>query len=183
MNNSTQLAGRTRLGSLAAVVAVVLVATVCKGREVPDGQCSFNSDCESGFVCAGRYCRRQCQCPAGVAQSVCDSDCRVVGPNHTCRRADDGVNYACYAPTDPYRCIYHSECNTERRQICARDGFCRSQCARDYDCEVLTGSRSSRCIPEGDAGGTCSFRLEDAGVDDAPLRDDASDARADASGG
>ena len=180
MNQPTQHAGKTRLGSLAAAAALVVAAAFCKGREVPDGQCSFNSDCESGFVCAGRYCRRQCQCPMGVAQSVCDSDCRAVGVSFTCRRADDGVNFACYAPSDPYRCIYHSECSIERRQICARDGFCRSQCARDYDCEVLTGSRSSMCIAEsdgGDAGGTCNFRFDDAGADDA-----ADDAAGDAAG-
>ncbi|MFO0607051.1 MAG: hypothetical protein U0324_28015 [Polyangiales bacterium] len=170
------LAGNTRVGSLAAAAALVVAAAFCKGREVPEGQCSFNSDCDNNYVCAGRYCRRPCQCPAGVAQSVCDSDCRSAGAGYTCRRADDGVAFACYAPTDPYRCIYHSECNTERRQICARDGFCRSQCARDYDCEVLTGSRSSMCVAEadaGDAGGTCSFRLDDAGADDVHVEDDA----------
>lgn|GEM_PF-1429504 len=194
VKQNTQHAGMTRFGSVAAVAALVVAAAFCKGREVPDGQCSFNSDCESGFVCAGRYCRRQCQCPTGVAQATCDSDCRAAGAGYSCRRADDGVAFACYAPTDPYRCIYHSECSIERRQICARDGFCRSQCQTPYDCEVLTGSRSSTCVAEsdgGDAGGTCSFRLDDAGADDdagdasdAAAGDAATgDAAADASGG
>ena len=188
MKQNIQHAGMTRFGSVAAVAALVVAAAFCKGREVPDGQCSFNSDCESGFVCAGRYCRRQCQCPAGVPQATCDSDCRSAGQGYSCRRADDGVNFACYAPNEPYRCIYHSECSIERRQICARDGFCRSQCVTAYDCEVLTGSRSSMCVPEGDAGGTCSFRLDDAGADDAAGdaagdAGDAGDAGADASGG
>lgn len=188
MKQNIQHAGMTRFGSVAAVAALVVAAAFCKGREVPDGQCSFNSDCESGFVCAGRYCRRQCQCPAGVPQATCDSDCRSAGQGYSCRRADDGVNFACYAPNEPYRCIYHSECSIERRQICARDGFCRSQCITDYDCFVSTLNPTSHCVIEGDsaAGGTCDFRVTDGGADDAATdasSDTSTDAPSDAASG
>ncbi len=178
MKQSSIVRASSRVGSIVALVAMSVVASFCKGREVPDGQCVFNSDCDDGQVCAGKVCRKPCNSRAGVSQAERDRDCQPPA-GYTCRPADTTGSYACYPPDVPYRCVYHSECNQDRREICARDGFCRSQCVTDYDCFVYTLNVTSRCIITSDAGtgGTCDFRVTDGGADDAAT--DASDASSD----
>jgi hypothetical protein len=165
VKQSSTVFASTRVGTIVALVALSLAAAFCKGREVPPGQCVFNSDCDNGEVCAGKSCRKPCNSRAGVSQADRDRDCPT---GFTCRPADTSGFYACYPPNEPYRCVYHSECNQARREICARDGFCRAQCINDYDCFVSTLNPTSRCVPEGDGalGGTCDFRVSDGGVDD-----------------
>ena len=175
------LPARTRIGSLVALLTLSLAAAFCKGREVPDGQCVFNSDCDNNYVCAGKVCRQPCNSRPCVSQAERDRDCPS---NTTCRPGDESGSYACYPRDVPYRCVYHSECNQAAREICARDGFCRAQCVSDYDCYVATLNLSSRCVPTGDAGpaGTCDFRFDDAGTGDASASD-ASSGEASASDG
>jgi hypothetical protein len=145
---------------------MTIAASFCRSRLPPEGQCVFNSDCDDNKVCAGRYCRTSCNSRPNATQAERDRDCGDV-TLFTCRRADDGINYACYRRGEPYRCVYHSECNQSRNEICARDGFCRSQCLEDYDCVTLTGNRSSMCIDRmGALGGVCDFRRDDAGMID-----------------
>ncbi len=180
MKQSSIVRASTRIGSVVALLAMSVAASFCKGREVPDGQCVFNSDCDNGEVCAGKVCRKPCNSRAGVSQAERDRDCQPPA-GYTCRPADTTGSYACYPPNVPYRCVYHSECNQDRREICARDGFCRSQCITDYDCFVYTLNPTSHCVIEGDsaAGGTCDFRVTDGGTDDAAT-DAATDAPTDA---
>lgn len=150
------------VGSLVALLALAAGA-YCKGRELPENQCVFDSDCDNNQVCAGRFCRQSCNNRPNVPQRDRDRDCPT---GYTCRPADNNGRYACYPPNQPYRCLYHSECDAPL--ICARDGFCRNQCASDYDCFIYTLNRASMCVREADAGtGTCDFRLVDGGTGDA----------------
>ncbi len=165
---------RSPIAHRGLVAALLLAALGAWCTRIPKGQCVFNADCEENQVCANRYCRQQCNGSPNISQEVRDRDCPA---GYTCRPGDNAGPYACYPPNTPYRCVYHSECNQMRQEICARDGFCRSQCVSNYDCVVLTGSRSSTCLV--DAGGVCDFRFEDAGVDDASSSDAATDRPAD----
>jgi hypothetical protein len=173
VKQSRSLFRSARVETLFSLVVLTLTVAMCQGRDIPSGQCVFNADCPtSGDVCAGRFCRKACNSRPNATQAERDRDCPA---GFTCRRADAEGFYACYPPGAPYRCVYHSECDQGRNQICARDGVCRNQCVTDYDCFVATLNRASMCIREGDAGsGTCDFRFTvDAGTDDAAAPSDA----------
>ncbi len=125
-------------------LAFALLASLARctaGSPPPAGQCEFNSDCDSGFVCSGTVCRAPCRT---------DSDC---GNGARCVASVDTGVLACVTITVKNReCSRDSECSAG--QACL-SGRCRAQCTSDYDCQVVNpASRctSGACLPVCGAG-------------------------------
>ncbi|MEZ4390488.1 MAG: FG-GAP-like repeat-containing protein [Polyangiales bacterium] len=103
------------------LLAWVLVLGACTAPPGGGPQCTFDSDCEGGLVCASGYCRVACMTNADCAPGSCHVD-----PNSSRR--------VCIPQGAPTPCRYASECGAN--EICTRDGQCRPQCVADYDCRV-----------------------------------------------
>ncbi len=135
-------------GIIVALFGLLSPAPSCKGRNLPAGQCVFNSDCDNNQICAGTYCRAQCN-PAGGQG---DRDCVTqFGTGWHCRPSGQGSTSVCTPPNDEGYCVYSSQCNTPL--VCTRDGRCANQCVTDYDCQIIALDTTATCIT-----GTCSFR-------------------------
>ncbi|MBL8601077.1 MAG: hypothetical protein JNK72_04050 [Myxococcales bacterium] len=106
-------------GALAALVA----ASGCTSREVPRGQCSFDTECEAPLVCISEFCRASCSdanpCPSGM----------------NCVAAPGGAVRICVPGTEEPTCQYASDCPAST--TCTRDGRCQSECRTSYDCNVI----------------------------------------------
>lgn len=133
------------------------LAPACKSKQPVNGQCVFNSDCDESahLVCAGRYCRQECNLSAPVATR--SNDCPS---GFLCQPAaltpDRG---ACLPVGDNGYCVYASECAAPL--VCNIDGRCASQCRESRDCVAISLDPAATCEFAADVG-TCSFR--DGGV-------------------
>ena len=127
-----------------ALLLAALLTAACTSEQPRGGQCAFNTDCESGLVCADGYCRVPCgdaaACPSGMRCSP------VAGTALT----------VCVAATEEPRCAYASDC--ESPLVCSRDGRCRAQCRTDYDCRVL--NPFTTCVE-----GSCALVCADPAAD------------------
>jgi hypothetical protein len=134
---------------IAASVLVVAVAS-CRARDLPAGQCVFNSDCSGTLICAAMYCRQQCMtdrdCPAG---SVC----------HASDQPDKSI---CFPPDAgvPAPCVYNSDC--DHTQVCIAHACLAIECRTDLDCYAP----GTACF-----AGRCALVSSDAGLDAQPFID------------
>jgi len=129
------------------------LAPACKSKQPVNGQCVFNSDCDEteNLICAGRYCRQQCNLAAPMATR--SRDC----PSGTlCQPAAQSNNIgACLPIGDNGYCVYSSECTPPF--VCLIDGRCSSQCRESRDCVAISLDPGAVCVITDDVG-TCSFR-------------------------
>lgn len=129
------------------------LAPACKSKQPVNGQCVFNSDCDEtqSLICAGRYCRQQCNLAAPAA--IRSRDCPA---NTLCQPAAQLNNIgACLPIGDNGYCVYHSECSPPF--VCNIDGRCSSQCREARDCIAISLDPAAVCLVTDDVG-TCSFR-------------------------
>ncbi|MDB4928858.1 MAG: hypothetical protein JWM10_1342 [Myxococcaceae bacterium] len=130
------------------------LAPACKSKQPVNGQCVFNSDCDEtqSLICAGRYCRQQCNlaapaetrnrdCPSGTLCQPAAQQTATIG--------------ACLPLGDNGYCVYASECAPPL--VCNIDGRCSSQCRESRDCQAISLDPGSVCEFANDVG-TCSFR-------------------------
>jgi hypothetical protein len=107
----------------AALLAGLVAAGGCTTRDLPAGQCVFDTDCADGLVCADLYCRAPCDerrpCPDGMR----------------CAPAPGTPHRICVGATEEAHCEYASDCPPTT--VCTRDGRCQSECVADYDCTVV----------------------------------------------
>lgn len=154
------------------LVLLGALAPACKSKQPVNGQCLFNSDCDEtqNLICAGRYCRQQCNLAAPVETR--SRDC----PSGTlCQPAAQQNNIgACLPLGDNGYCVYPSECTAPL--VCNIDGRCSAQCREARDCIAISLDPNARCDMTDDVG-TCSFR--DAGMRPTPVEDDSGAARTD----
>ena len=129
--------------SAAGIQLVLLgaLAPACKSKQPVNGQCVFNSDCDEtqSLICAGRYCRQQCNLAAPAATR--SRDC----PSGTlCQPAAQLNNIgACLPIGDNGYCVYHSECSPPF--VCNIDGRCSSQCREARDCVAISLDPAAVC--------------------------------------
>ncbi len=140
----------TLRGSWLVLALLGVIAPGCKSKQPINGQCVFNSDCDDGLICAGRYCRTQCNLAAPVETR--SRDCPA---GTTCRTAAQGNVGACLPTGDNGYCVYHSECTSPL--VCNIDGRCSAQCREHRDCQAISLDPGSTCNMV-DGVGTCSFR-------------------------
>jgi hypothetical protein len=100
--------------------------SACTRQRPLSSECVFNGDCQDPLVCAGGFCRAQCQsdrdCPSGT----------------TCEPSGSPGKTVCVPVGLPQPCLYSSDCAPPL--ACGRDGVCRAQCIADTDClSTLTG--------------------------------------------
>ena len=141
------------VGVVTALAGLVLLAAYCKNRSLPDGQCVFNSDCDGNAICAGRFCRAQCNPAGGQGDRDCVS---MFGMGWHCRPSGQADKSVCTPPGDEGYCVYSSQCNDPL--VCTRDGRCANQCVTDRDCVTISLDPTAQCS----MAGYCSFR--DGGV-------------------
>lgn len=103
------------------MVAALLGLLGCTAERAQLGQsCTFNDECAAPLLCAGGRCRTVCRT---------NRDCMN---NWTCSPSGQADKRVCLEPGAPRPCLYPSDCAPQG--VCARDGFCRVQCATDADC-------------------------------------------------
>jgi hypothetical protein len=123
----------------------------CKSREIPEGQCVFNTDCDDGLVCAGRYCRQACNPDPSNGRNP-DRDCPT---GWRCLSSGEQGRSVCLPPGENGFCVYHSDCREP--YVCTRDGRCSDQCRADRDCERTVFDPGAQCVFVNDVG-VCDFR-------------------------
>lgn len=116
---------------IVALGAAVMALVGCVARAGPAEQCSFNTDCADGLVCAGRVCRTQCRE---------DRDCP--GAGERCMPSGVRDRTACYRPGEVQNCVYNSDCPAGPTVCLANE--CRAQCREDRDCPAGTRCREDQ---------------------------------------
>ncbi|MEZ4407044.1 MAG: hypothetical protein R3A52_11270 [Polyangiales bacterium] len=140
-----------------ALALLASTAVGCKSKQPVNGECVFNSECEDGLVCAGRYCRKECNLDAPAETR--DRDCPS---GFYCGTTGQGRRGACIPVGDPGYCVYASDCREPL--VCTPNGQCASQCVQDRDCQVISLDPTARCDRSADVG-VCSFRITDGGAE------------------
>lgn len=142
---------RSWVWAVAAVVSLGGAAEGCKNREIPEGQCIFNTDCDSPLVCAGRFCRQPCNPDMSNGRDP-NRDCPT---GWRCLSSGERNQSVCLPPGENGYCVYHSDCREP--YVCTRDGRCSAQCVTDRDCINTALDPSARCSMV-DGVGVCDFR-------------------------
>lgn len=103
-------------------LAAGLTLSGCPGRDLPAGQCLFDSDCSDGQVCRSNYCRTSCHS---------DRDCPT---GESCVEGEISGQNVCQVRQAMAECTRTSDCPTG---LVCRTSHCVAECQTNYDCQVI----------------------------------------------